>query len=157
MTAGRQFGELLARIAREVTSRQASEVCCGDFTLEQFRTLQSVGSTPQTIGSLSAALRVDLSTMSRNVSVLERNGYLRRSRSAEDGRVVNVDISAKGRRALDTLCCDERDVLGEIYHRLPAAERARVTQSLEVLRTCLESPAPDAACCTPARLRKSAG
>jgi DNA-binding MarR family transcriptional regulator len=102
-------------------------------------------------------LRVDLSTMSRNVTVLERNGHLLRSRSNEDGRVVYVGITAKGKRALETLSCDERDVLKDVYERLPPAERPKVVKALEVLRTCLEEDGnAEAVCCPPAAARRGA-
>jgi DNA-binding MarR family transcriptional regulator len=161
MAQGHRFAELLADVAREIRLRQASEVCCGDLTLEQFQTLRAVSASDHlTLGSLSAVLRVDLSTMSRNVTVLERNGYLLRARSSEDGRVVQVGITAKGSRALETLSCDERDILKDVYQRLPPVERPKVVQALEVLRTCLEETgaagATGAACCPPARARKGA-
>ena len=155
---GHRFAELLSQVAREITLRQSSDVCCRDLTLEQFQTLRAVRESDQpSIGSLSAALRVDLSTMSRNVTVLERNGYLSRSRSAEDGRVVHVGITPKGKRALESLRCDERDVLAGVYERLPAHERPKVVKALEALRTCLERPeGAAAACCPPAAVRRAA-
>src|SRR6476469_4323845 len=105
MTEADRFAELLSRVAREVTLRQASDVCCGDLTLEQFQTLRALGASAQlSMGALSSRLRVDLSTMSRNVTVLERNGYLARARDAEDARIVHVRLTARGKRALDTLC-----------------------------------------------------
>jgi DNA-binding MarR family transcriptional regulator len=153
MAEEHRFAELLSRVAREVTLRQASEVCCGDLTLEQFQTLQAVSASGRrSIGSLSTALRVDLSTMSRNVTLLERNGYLSRARSADDGRVVHVKLTAKGKRALETLRCDERDVLEDVYEGLPADERPNVLKALEVLHGCLEASDEDAAaCCAPPR------
>jgi DNA-binding MarR family transcriptional regulator len=158
MAQADRFAELLSQVARDITLRQASDVCCGDLTLEQFQTLRAVmASDRHSIGSLSGLLRVDLSTMSRNVTVLERSGYLLRSRSAEDGRIVHVGITAKGRRALDTLRCDERDVLADVYQRLPAGERPKVVKALEVLRSCLdESSTAGAACCPPLQIRKTA-
>jgi DNA-binding MarR family transcriptional regulator len=158
MAQEKRFAELLIQVAREVTRRQASDVCCGDLTLEQFQTLRAISASGQlSIGALSDELRVDLSTMSRNVSVLERNGHLLRARSAEDGRIVHVKLTSKGRRALETLRCEERDVLQEVFERLPTPERPRVLQALEVLQSCLgESDAAGAACCSPAPGRKDA-
>jgi DNA-binding MarR family transcriptional regulator len=146
-----RFAELLSYVAREVTRRQASEVCCGDLTLEQFQTMRVVESSERaSIGSLSLEQRVDLSTMSRNISVLERNGYLMRTRSDDDARIVHVTLTAKGTRALDTLCCSERDVLKDIFDRMPASERPRVLKSLETLRACIAPVvADDEACCAP--------
>ena len=156
MAQGDRFAELLSRVAREVTNRQSSEVCCGDLTLEQFQTLRAVSlSERSSIGSLSTELNVDLSTMSRNVTLLERNGYLLRARSAEDGRIVHVELTAKGKRALNTLRCEEREVLSDVYERLPPSERPKVLKALESLSTCLEKPQNGEPCCQPASTRRS--
>jgi DNA-binding MarR family transcriptional regulator len=158
MTEEDRFADLLSQVAREVTRRQNSEVCCGDLTLEQFQTLQAIARSERaSIGSLSAQLRVDVSTMSRNISVLERGGYLARARSEEDSRVVHVRLLAKGRRALNTLQCGERDVLSDLYVRLPAAQRPQVLKTLEAIRDCLTNENPgDVPCCSPSLARKSA-
>ncbi len=157
MAQADRFATLLSQVAREVTSRQASEVCCGELTLEQFQTLGAVNASEQSsIGSLSTDLGVDLSTMSRNVTVLERNGHLSRARSAEDGRIVYVRLTAKGKRSLHTLRCGERDVLGDVYERLSSADRPRVLKALESLRTCLVQAGEGEVCCPPPIARKGA-
>lgn len=138
MTKAEQFAALVSDVAREVMRRRSSEACCGDLTLEQFETLRAVADAEQpTIGALSRALAVDVSTMSRNVSVLERNEYLGRLRSVDDGRIVHVSLTAKGRKALTTLHCGQRDVLGDVYEKLPAADRADVIKALESLKACM--------------------
>jgi DNA-binding MarR family transcriptional regulator len=153
-----RFAELLSEVARDVTRRQSSEVCCGTLTLEQYQTLQAISRSEQaSIGSLSTALGVDLSTMSRNISVLERDEYITRTRSENDGRVVHVKLVAKGRRALETLRCSERDLLSDIYDGLAANERPKVMKALEALRDCLErSLADDEPCCSPVPAGKNA-
>jgi len=156
MAQENRFAELLSTVAREVTLRQASEVCCGDLTLEQFQTLRALGASEQlSISALSAQLRVDMSTMSRNVTVLERNGYLLRARSAEDARVVHVRLTAKGRRALASLRCEERDVLKDVYQRLPVADRSTVLKALEALQSCFGASAAEVPCCSPVRPGRS--
>jgi DNA-binding MarR family transcriptional regulator len=151
-----RFGELLSQVARAITRRQASDVCCGDLTLEQFQILRAVSGADQpSLGSLSASLQLDPSTMSRNVALLERNGYLLRARSAEDGRVIRVRLTPKGKRALESLRCDERDVFKDAYDRLPAAARARVVQALEMLTSCLDVCDDRArTCCPPVAIRR---
>ena len=156
MTKAEQFAALVSDVAREVVRRRSSDACCGDLTLEQYETLRTVsGEERATIGSLSKALGVDISTMSRNVSVLERNGYLARVRSEDDGRIVLVSLTSQGRRALETLRCGERDVLGDVYDRLPPSDRAAVMTALQALRACLvEGEAAATPCCSPVSIRK---
>jgi len=156
MTKAEQFAALVSDVAREVVRRRSSDACCGDLTLEQYETLRTVsGEERATIGSLSKALGVDISTMSRNVSVLERNGYLVRARSEDDGRIVRVSLTSQGRGALQTLRCGGRDVLGDVYERLPPPDRAAVMTALRALRACLlEEGAGATACCSPVSIRK---
>ena len=156
MAEGDRFAELLARVAREVTLRQASDVCCGELTLEQFQTLRAVNTSDQvSIGSLSALLRVDVSTMSRNVALLERNAYVVRARSGDDGRIVLVKLTAKGKRALHTLRCGERDILGDLYERLAPTDRRQVLDALESLNACLTDASDASACCAPVTIRRT--
>ncbi len=98
---------------------------------------------------LSAALRVDISTMSRNVSVLEREKYVSRVRAQDDSRIVTVLLTPKGRNALETLRCDEREVMANVYRKIPMASRAAILETLSVLQAALESDDLTAAeaCC----------
>ena len=60
MAEEERFGELRSQVARAITQRQASEVCRGDLTLEQYQTLRAVSAADQpSLRSLSASLRLD--------------------------------------------------------------------------------------------------
>jgi len=49
------------------------------------------------------------------------------------------------------LRCDERDVLGDVFQRLTAAERPVVLKALEALQSCFGESADGAPCCAPTR------
>jgi DNA-binding MarR family transcriptional regulator len=129
------------------------------LTPEQFETLRAVESTGNpSMSALSAALGVDLSTMSRNVSVLQREGYVGRSRNADDSRIVTVALTRKGANALETLRCDEKDVMAKLYNRIPFAKRAAALEGLELVRTALEIESgvvADVACCADPRPKRA--
>ena len=61
-----------------------------------------------------------------------------------------VRLTAKGRRALETLQCGERDVLADVYAALPAQQRAPVLAALETLRAGIGAARAPEACCAPA-------
>jgi len=157
MSERKRFGDLLSRVARGVTAVQASEICCGDLTLEQFQTLRAIDAAPTapSLGKLSTLMGVDLSTMSRNVTVLERNEHVLRVRGAEDGRVVTIQLTAKGRRALETLRCDEEETFQRIYGRIPVTARPKIVKALQVLDECVSGASSGEACCAPARPGRS--
>ncbi|HEY4186474.1 MAG TPA: MarR family winged helix-turn-helix transcriptional regulator [Polyangia bacterium] len=155
MTRGDRFAALLSQVASDVVRRRSSEICCGELTLEQFDTLAAIDrSGGASIGSLAVAANVELSTMSRNISVLERNAHLIRRKLSGDRRIVHVSLTAKGQQALTTLRCSEKDVLGDVYERIAPEERAPIMKALEALRGCLVSCTTDAACCPPRALAR---
>ena len=75
--------DLARTVARELARLERDEVCCGDTTFQQFATLRTMheAAAPMTTSALATALGIDLSTASRNLAVLERNGYIRRARA----------------------------------------------------------------------------
>ena len=145
-----RFAKSLSTVARRVSKLQSTEICCGALTREQFETLRTIEvARDPSMSALSAALRVDLSTMSRNVSVLEREKYVSRARAAADSRIVAVVLTPKGRNALETLRCDEQDVMAKVFGRLPTARRSSIVEALESVQAALESDgdALAEACC----------
>ena len=144
-----RFARALSSVSRRVSRLQTTEICCGALTREQFETLRTIEAAHDpSITSLSASLRVDLSTMSRNISVLEREKYVSRSRVTADSRVVTVVLTPKGSNALETLRCDEQDVMARVFRRLPTADRASLVEALESVLVALDSDGVAAeACC----------
>jgi DNA-binding MarR family transcriptional regulator len=145
-----RFAKALSTVAHRVSKLQSTEICCGALTREQFETLRIIeAARDPSMSSLSATLRVDLSTMSRNISVLEREKYVSRARAAEDSRIVTVVLTPKGRNALETLRCDEQDVMAKVFGRLPTARRGSIVEALETVQAALESEGDSSAeaCC----------
>lgn len=157
MTQHERFARALASIARRVSRLRSAEVCCGGLTPEQFETLRALAaSTEPSMGRLATALGVDLSTMSRNISVLQREGYVERARHPNDSRVVTVALTRKGANALETLRCDERDVMAKLYTRIPAGSRATALRALELVQIALEPEVEaTAGCCADDQPKKA--
>jgi DNA-binding MarR family transcriptional regulator len=147
-----EFSKVLLSVARAVERVQRDEVCCGDLTLQQFDTLKRIATAERTtLGSIAADLGIDLSTASRNLTRLEKQGYVSKVRPESDARTVILRLTKKGARALSTLSCDERDSFGAVYYRIPAAQRAAVIEGLSVLSEVLNAAEslPADECCPP--------
>jgi DNA-binding MarR family transcriptional regulator len=54
-----------------------------------------------TSAELASILQIDQGAMTRTLDRLEAKGFCRRSRSLDDRRVVNLELTAEGQRALD--------------------------------------------------------
>src|SRR5438094_10275233 len=66
----------------------------------QLSALSVLMSGPKTLGELATAEQVRAPTMSRLVSEMQRTGVARKVADRHDGRVVRVDATPKGLRAL---------------------------------------------------------
>ena len=94
-----------------------------DITVTQFRLLAVVASAgPRTIGEVAALLGVAQSNASRHCDRLERLELLRRTRSAEDGRVVLVDLTASGREVVDLVTAVREREIGKVVEQMSARD-----------------------------------
>jgi DNA-binding MarR family transcriptional regulator len=91
----------------------------------------------RTLGELAAAEQVRPATMTRIAQSLVEEGYAIRQRDADDGRVVRLTATAKGRRVMQR--GRERRVanLARLLGRLSAEEVARVHEAAELVERAL--------------------
>ncbi len=92
---------------------------------------------PRTLGELAAAEQVRPATMTRIAQSLVEDGYASRKRDPDDGRVVRLTATAKGRRVMQR--GRERRVanLARLLGRLSAEEVARVHEAAELVERAL--------------------
>ncbi len=142
-----EFADLARRVLRRLGAIEREQICCADITLQQFHTLRALREGGLATGPLAERLGIDLSTASRNLAVLEKNGYLSRVRAEEDSRQVENRLTPMGKSCIETLCCDEQAVFAAVLERVPAEGRKALLESLQVLVAVLETPKVAPACC----------
>ena len=111
------------------------EVCCEGLTPRQCRVLRAIGQDAGlNLSALAEREGLSVSGMSRRVDPLVERGYLDRGRgNAADGRAIRLELTRKGKEALDSV---EETIYGgieELWKAVPAAERGTVVQALEIL------------------------
>jgi len=82
------------RYARQIESQEGIKP--RDFSVLRF--LLEVGPATATVGQVQAFLHRSASTISTLIAQLEEAGYVTRSRSEADNRVVIVSLTPEGRR-----------------------------------------------------------
>jgi DNA-binding MarR family transcriptional regulator len=91
----------------------------------------------RTLGELAAAEQVRPPTMTRVVQALEEQGLVRRARDADDGRVVRVAATAKGRRVMERGRRQRISKLAALLGRLSGAEVELVREAAELVERAL--------------------
>jgi DNA-binding MarR family transcriptional regulator/N-acetylglutamate synthase-like GNAT family acetyltransferase len=87
---------------------------------------------------LGEMLDLDAGYLSRMLARFERDGLLVRKRSAADGRRQEIRLSAKGRRAVETLDGRSAKQVGDLLERLGEDEQRRLVGAMSAIRRILE-------------------
>lgn len=88
---------------------------------------------PLPVGELAEREQVSAPTMSRMLNGMEENDLVKRRASSDDGRVVLVETTARGRRVLERARERRVEELAGALAELSKAERAAVARAVEVL------------------------
>lgn len=86
---------------------------------------------------LASRLRLQKSTVSRLVGMLEGRGWVERSRSSEDGRVVELRLTEGGRRTADNIAEARRAKFARVLEVIPQEERESVLESMRILEEAM--------------------
>ena len=134
-----RFARAVVAVARGLGRIARERARAGDVTPQQAETLQLIAERGAlSTSTLADMLGIDPSTASRNLSGLERMGFISRQKGSDDGRQTDVRLTPRGRRAAQGVTTGAASSLASILDRVPRAERARVIDALEVLARVLD-------------------
>lgn len=132
---GNSLNKLLIEMLDKILAAESRAVITEEFkdiTNNDMHIIEAVGiDAPRRMSDIAKRLHVTTSTLTINMNSLEKKGYLMRSRSDEDKRVVRVILTDKGRKAF----FHHRD-----YHwnMIRAINKGLEKEEKEVLVRCLE-------------------
>ena len=114
------------------------------FPLPQARVLYELGQRGETTASeLGADLDLDLGYLSRLLQGLRRQGLVHGEASKQDARRVRLALTAKGRRACQSLDARSREEVAGMLGKLAAPEQAKLVHALETAENALKSNSID--------------
>jgi DNA-binding MarR family transcriptional regulator len=100
------------------------------------RHLQQDG--PQNVSALAARLNLDGSTVTRQVTALERDGLVERQRDPRDGRGTVIEPTGKGLAQVDAVQQARRALYDKILHDWSAQQRADLARTLKRLTLSID-------------------
>ncbi len=86
---------------------------------------------------LASRLRLEKSTVSRLVGMLEGRGWVERSRSPQDGRAVELRLTEAGRRTAEGIAEARRAKFARVLEAIPEEERGSVLDSMRILEEAM--------------------
>ena len=141
-----RFSELVVQLFRKLNLLNRDQKVCYGITLSQCCAIESLDRKKQlTMNELSRHQGVTLSTMTRVVDVLVRDGVVKRIASPEDRRKVCIELTETGEDLAGQLKQCTEDYTGKILDQIPKNKRNQVIESMELLIKGIESI--DDKCC----------
>ena len=105
------------------------------ISITEIHIIEKIGARePLRMGELARLIGVTLATLTVACDKLEAKGLIRRMRSIEDRRVVNVVLTAKGRAAYEYHKAFHERMIASVLDTLSPEQTAILAQSLEKLQ-----------------------
>lgn len=135
VSARKLAGEVL-EIIPLVTRRVAADLrkSAPSMKLAHVHLLGIVAQSPRSLSELSDFHAVSMPTMSRKITTIEKLGWVVRTRSTVDRRVVMVEVTAAGEAALREVYGLAVAPISEALQSLPESRRQELSDGLKVLR-----------------------
>ena len=142
--------EALADVIWELGARGLDGVCCAELSLVEFHALRRLqGAGYLSVQALGAFAGLTKSGATRLVDRLADRGFLQRERSADDGRMCCVTLTAGGEEALAEARAAFAARLEEVLRDLDEEGRTQVLAVLPRLAAAVRRR-DGGACCGPA-------
>jgi DNA-binding MarR family transcriptional regulator/N-acetylglutamate synthase-like GNAT family acetyltransferase len=111
--------------------------------LPEARVIYELGQRQSTTATeLGRELDLDLGYLSRLLQGLRRRGLVQARAVTDDARRSALSLTAKGRKSFDLLDCRSREEVESTLAKLPASDRSRLVQCMQVVEKILERREP---------------
>ena len=113
---GNEMAKILPLMLREVSRRQENILAKSDIAVSQIIVLDVLKEKgPCTMGELSGTLNLTMSAVTGIIDKMIKLGFVKRERSRDDRRVVNVALLAKGKKTVDRVNEARKNITRELY------------------------------------------
>ncbi len=139
VAAGLELQELMVSLVRAFGLHRPDETPCGQpvSVAEAHALMELSRGEPLLQKDLASRLRLEKSTVSRLVRMLEGRGWVGRTRSPRDGRAMELRLTEAGRRTATRLAEARREKFARVLEAIPEEERAPVLRALGVLEEAM--------------------
>ncbi|WP_346144265.1 MarR family transcriptional regulator [Nonomuraea recticatena] len=133
--------QLLVKHVRQAKEAALTEVGIQDFEFETLHRLVSRSSRQATPSELASELMISPAGMTGRIDTLEKAGLVRRVRSEEDRRRVDVELTDKGHELWAAAMAVRATAEAEMLRALAPEERETLDELLKRMLVSVESRA----------------
>lgn len=141
---GRELNQLLTGtfdIVLKVEQTMFKGTRFDNLTMSEVHTIEAIGTGQRTMGEVAGDLSITLATLNACVSRLCTKGYVERSRTDEDRRVVLLQLTRPGKVVCRLHQQFHDHMVDEIMKDMPTQEREALSRALYRVREYFEAAA----------------
>ena len=137
MDINQTLNELLVGLFHDIMTIEEKAIRKGPFkevTVNDMHVIEAIGiEKSKNMSTVAKALGVTMGTLTISVNSLVKKGFVERSRSEEDRRVVLISLTAEGKKAFLYHQQFHEDMIQSIVGQLDADEKKVLQKSLSNL------------------------
>jgi DNA-binding MarR family transcriptional regulator len=134
-----RFSLLMGRFIRKIMILDRNEKNCHGVTLSQHYAIDALYRKKiLTMNELSRELGLAVSTLTRIVDVLVRDGFVSRSHSMQDRRKVCIELTARGITLAESLNSCTEMFWHNILETIPEDKKPAIVEDLKILLNALD-------------------
>lgn len=112
-----------------------------DITLNDMHVIEAIGmNQKRNMSAIAATLEVTVGTLTIAMNNLVKKGYVKRTRSAKDRRVVLVSLTDKGEKAFHHHMAYHEDMINAIMTKLEGEKLDVLIEALKGVQAYLTAP-----------------
>lgn len=104
-----------------------------DVTAQQFRVLRIIGHGPVTVGEISNHVNSKISAAARLLRRMETKGWIKKKQDDNDRRVFWLELTAGGRKLMESLESRRDRVFKEMFDRLTEKEQETIVKGINLI------------------------
>jgi DNA-binding MarR family transcriptional regulator len=134
-----EFSMLVGHLVRNLNLLDRDQKLCCGITMSQCYTIETLAQEGTLVmNELSQQMGVTISTMTRVVDILVRDGVVSRRSNPTDRRKVRIELTAKGRDLARQLRCCVDQYSEQLLNQILPRHRRGVLKSLRLLADATE-------------------
>lgn len=129
----RLVNELLVEIFNDILTIEKAAISEGpfkDLSLTEMHTIEAIGQNVQTMTDVAEKLDITVGTLTTAINRLVKKGYVKRNRSEDDRRVVEIALTHSGRLAYKIHEQFHREMVRNMIEGLSLEDNEVLIQSL---------------------------
>ena len=141
-----QLAIVMSRFIQRIIILDRNEKACHGVTLSQHYMIDALyRKNILTMNELSKELNLAMSTSTRIIDILVRDGIVSRHPSESDRRKVNITLTEKGREIAEKLNACTQQFWANILNAIPDEKKKQISANMKMMLNALD--AAQESCC----------